>query len=92
MPVAYILTPKKLKNIMMDMAQPEFKPSPSHNRNSRNSGASADTIKIPQNPNIKPMIVSTGLPDLLVPIKDLNTLKQLPQYGQACIDKRNTDS
>lgn len=79
LPVAlYTDTKKQLKNIMMDMAQPEFKPSPlTQPEIAEILGASADSIKIPQNPNIKPMIVSTGLPDLLVPIKDLNTLKQL---------------
>ncbi len=79
LPVAlYTDTQKKLKNIMMAMAKPQFKPSPIIQAEiAEILGTTADNIKIPQNPAIKPMIASTGLPDLLVPIKDLNTLEQL---------------
>lgn len=68
----------KPKGVMMVQAQPEFKPCPVTLEDlARILGTASENLAVPEYPDAAPIIASTGLPDLLVPIKDRKTLEAL---------------
>lgn len=68
----------KPERVTMTQAEPQFGPAVSAgSKLSKALGGGAGTVR--KGP--APQVVSTGMPQLMVPIKDLATLKQLPSGG-----------
>jgi len=79
LPVAvYFCEKGETDRIMMVQAQPEFKPCPVPPEElSHILGTAAENLTVPERPDAAPVIASTGLPDLLVPIKNRKALEEL---------------
>ncbi|MDI3534270.1 MAG: trans-2,3-dihydro-3-hydroxyanthranilate isomerase [Thermosediminibacterales bacterium] len=80
LPLAIYSLCGKIQKVMMLQSDPKFYPALDKKQKSALAkilGLSTDDFYIPSKPIAQPVIVSTGLSNLLVPVKDLETLKTI---------------
>jgi trans-2,3-dihydro-3-hydroxyanthranilate isomerase len=78
LPVAIYSQGGLLEKVMMVQTEPELTQSDLDVKAlAKVLGTSPEALSIPGKPRIKPEIVSTGLPDLIVPVKDRKSLNDI---------------